>query len=73
MTTDPETVWAGLLSREPATVRVAWKQLTREEQVAVSAHLQRMATEDGWSEPQRASAQAALDTLQDSLDRADDT
>jgi hypothetical protein len=71
--TDPETIWAWLLSRKPATARAAWKQLTREEQVAVYAHLQRMATEDGWSEPQRASAQAALDILQDWLDRADDT
>jgi len=42
---------------------IAWQELVREEQVAVYIHLQVMATEEGWSEPQRISAQAALHAL----------
>lgn len=65
MTTDPETLWANILSRDPDTIRTAWEDLDADEQTAVRAHLERMATEDGWTEPQRISAQAALDTLAD--------
>jgi hypothetical protein len=43
------------------------------EQAAVHAHLTRMATEAGWSEPQRASAQAALDALAGQTDADDPT
>jgi hypothetical protein len=61
---DPELFWANILSRDPVTIRAAWSDLNVDEQSTVYAHLQRMATEKGWSEPQRISAQAALDTLE---------
>ncbi|NDJ76559.1 MAG: hypothetical protein GYB65_09905 [Chloroflexi bacterium] len=60
---DLEALWAGLLSRDSDTVLETWHALNSEEQAAVYAHLKRMTTEDGWSEPQRISAQAALDAL----------
>ena len=63
---DPEHVWANILSRDPAIIRAAWNDLNADEQSSVYAHLQRMATEEGWSDPQRMSAQAALDTLENS-------
>ncbi len=55
--------WENMLSRDPARVREAWGTLTAEERVAIHAHLVRMSTEEGWTEPQRISAQAALDAL----------
>lgn len=60
-----ERLWAGLLSRDADQVRATWDTLNTEEQQAVHAHLIRMATEAGWTEPQRISAQAALDALSD--------
>jgi hypothetical protein len=58
-----EILWGGLLSRDPAKVRATWGTLSAEEQEAVRAHLVRMATEEGWTRPQRVSAQAALNAL----------
>lgn len=58
-----ETLWAELLSREPERIAEAWRSLNREEQAAVTAHLIRMTTEDGWVEAQRVSANAALETI----------
>ncbi len=55
--------WENMLSRDPARVRDAWGTLTVEERIAIRAHLVRMASEEGWAEPQRISAQAALDAL----------
>jgi hypothetical protein len=63
-----ETFWADLLSSDPERVWAAWESLDENEQVAVYLHLMQMLTEGDWSEPQRLSAQAALDTLQDHLD-----
>ena len=60
--------WENMLSRDPARVREAWDTLTVEERVAIHAHLVRMSTEEGWTEPQRLSAQAALDALRALLD-----
>ena len=60
--------WENMLSRDPARVREAWGTLTVEERLAIHAHLVRMTTEDGWTEPQRISAQAALDALRALLD-----
>ncbi len=68
--TDPETIWVGILSRRPDTTRETWHTLNAEEQAAVHAHLQRMATEEGWTEPQRISARAALEALADLVDDA---
>jgi hypothetical protein len=63
---DLETFWGNLLSGDPEVIRAAWEHLDGEERAAVYAHLESMATEEGWSEPQRLSAQAALAALQDS-------
>ncbi len=60
---DLESLWAHLLSEEPAQIRAAWERLNHEERAAVLAHLETMATEEGWSEAQRLAAQAALDVL----------
>lgn len=69
---DIEVLWEALLSREAARVHGAWASLVREERLAVYAHLKRMASEPGWPEPQRQSAQAALDALGDLADAHDD-
>ncbi len=66
MTMTPDELWADILSREATLVLEAWETLTAEEQQAVRAHLERMATEEGWTQPQRLSALAALRIL-DSL------
>jgi hypothetical protein len=58
-----EILWELLLSRQPEEVLKAFNRLTRQEQVAVTAHLQRMATEIGWHPEQRRSALAALAAL----------
>lgn len=63
MDADPEMIWASLLSRDSQRIREMWQNLSREEQDAVYAHLKSMVSEDGWAEPQRISAQAALDAL----------
>jgi hypothetical protein len=65
---DLEAFWGQLLSEDPAQIRAAWARLASDERAAILAHLVTMATEDGWSEPQRLAAQAALDVL-----RGDDT
>ncbi len=63
-----EEFWADLLSREPEKVLAAWKSLNGDEEAAVYIHLMQMASEENWSEPQRLSAGAALEVLQDHLD-----
>lgn len=63
MSQNLEHLWQSLLSRDSTTVRAAWDTLDSTERAAVYAHLKRMVTEPDWSEPQRISAQAALDTL----------
>ena len=57
--------WDQLLSRQPEQIQAAFSQLTAEERSAVVAHLRRMASEPGWLEVQRASAQAALAVVAD--------
>jgi hypothetical protein len=62
---DPlESLWERLLSREPDLVRQAYQGLEEAERRAVSAHLERMASEPGWQPEQRASARAALAALE---------
>lgn len=61
---DLERLWDQLLSRQPEQIRQAFQSLQPGEQTAVMAHLQRMASEDGWHPEQRRSAQAALTALQ---------
>ncbi|MCZ7547286.1 MAG: hypothetical protein M5R40_28870 [Anaerolineae bacterium] len=65
-----EEFWADTLSEEPVRITAAWMRLTVEEQVAVRAHLVKMATEAGWAEVQRRAAQAALEALDDAEARA---
>lgn len=60
---DPEFLWATILSRDAEQVRAAWDTLDTREQETVYAHLERMAHEPGWTEPQRVSAEAALEVL----------
>jgi aminodeoxyfutalosine deaminase len=73
MADDPDTFWANMLSRESGQILAAWRELTSAERAAVHAHLTLMASEDGWSEPQRASAQAALDALAGQIGAGDRT
>ena len=61
---DLETLWDSLLSRQPDQVREAFSRLEGNEQKHILAHLRRMVTEPGWQPEQRASAQAALDALE---------
>jgi hypothetical protein len=60
---DLALLWDGLLSRQATLIRTAWATLSPGEKRAVYAHLVRMATEPGWTEPQRDSAQIALAVL----------
>lgn len=69
---DLEALWAALLGRDAAQIHAAWASLDRTERLAVYAHLKRMASEPGWAEPQRQSAQAALDVLGDIADADED-
>ena len=55
--------WQEILSRDPERVNAAWQELTPEERIALMAHLQRMATEPGWTDPQRLSAKSALQAV----------
>jgi hypothetical protein len=61
---DLQDIWDSLLSGQAKAVRAVFRMLDAAERQAVLAHLQRMATEEGWHEEQVASAQAALDALQ---------
>jgi hypothetical protein len=65
---DLESFWAQLLSEDPDEIQEAWARLNSYERAAVLAHLETMATGEGWSEPQRRAAQAALDIV-----RSDDS
>ncbi len=67
---DIETLWQALLSQMPDQIQAAWETLNGEERIAIYIHLKRMASEDGWTEPQRISAQSALDVLGDLADQA---
>lgn len=66
MNDDLETLWSNLLGGDRDAVLAAWASLDPDEQAAVRAHLEAMASEDGWSEVQREAAQTALRLL-DSL------
>ncbi len=58
-----DQLWADLLSGNPERTQRAWSGLTAPERQAVLAHLDRMATADGWHPAQRAAAAAALKIL----------
>ena len=69
---DLDTFWTNMLSRDPTKILPAWETLSHDEQAAVYTHLQRMVTEEGWAEPQRRSAQAALVVLAPRFEDTDD-
>lgn len=59
-----EKFWGELLSRDPQRILATMDSLEDDkEREAIVAHLKRMATEEGWLEPQRISAKAALTVL----------
>ena len=61
---DPERFWAEILSADSERIHRAFDCLAPDEAQRVRAHLQRMATEDGWQPAQRERAQAALRALE---------
>jgi hypothetical protein len=61
-----EAFWEEILSEQPDRIIAAYLLLPRpDEQAAVLRHVQAMASEDGWSEPQRTAAAVALQTILD--------
>lgn len=56
--------WGEILSRIPVRIQDAFAALQPDEQASVLAHLKKMVTEQGWADPQRESARAALDVLE---------
>lgn len=59
-----EKFWGEVLSRDPQRILKAMDSLEDDqEREAIIAHLRRMATEEGWAEPQRISAESALTAL----------
>ena len=60
---DLEAFWGMLLSQDAERIRTAWGWLAQHERAVVRAHLERMASEEGWLAPQRDSARAALDVI----------
>ncbi len=59
-----EQFWDNLLSRQPDQIREAFASIDPEVRRHVLDHLHRMISEEGWHPEQRASAQAALETLE---------
>ena len=67
-----EKFWGELLSRDAARALAAFKTLKDpKEREAIVSHLQAMASEAGWTEPQRISAKHALDAIQPLIDNTD--
>lgn len=59
-----EYFWGEILSRDPQRTQAAFAALEADdEREAILVHLCKMATEAGWAEPQRISAQVALVAL----------
>jgi len=65
MTNPFELFWTEILSRDPDRVQAAFSPLPDHEMESVSAHLQRMVSEDGWHPEQVISARAALEAIGD--------
>jgi len=59
-----ETLWARLLSQNPAQILRAWARLEAPERTAVLAHLREMTAGEGWHPGQRKAAQSALGVLE---------
>ena len=62
---DPvELFWEGILSRQPDQIRSAFNSVDKTTQQDVLAHLQDMATGEGWHPEQVTSARIALEVLE---------
>jgi hypothetical protein len=55
--------WDAILSREPKQILSVFEILDTATRKAVILHLERMASEEGWLDEQRRSAQVALDVV----------
>ncbi len=68
-TSDPDEplalLWDAVLSRQPQRIQGAYQALDPAAQSALAAHLQRMASEDGWHPEQQKSARVALGAIRD--------
>jgi len=58
-----DIIWGQLLSRDPVKIQEAFSELDQDTQKSVLDHLNKMVVEEGWHPEQRASAQAALQTI----------
>ncbi len=67
-----EKAWAEILSRRPVRITRMFASLDASSQQEVIRHLHRMATEDGWQEPQIISAKAALSAIESAYPAAHD-
>ena len=61
--TSNEQFWENILSEDAKAVKAIIEKLNDEEKNAVSKHLTRMITEDGWHPSQVKSAQFALSII----------
>ena len=61
---DPERFWAEILSADSARIHRVFDRLSADDAPSVIAHLERMATENGWQPAQRERALAALRALE---------
>lgn len=57
-------LWDAILSRQIKRIQTAYQLLDPASQNALSAHLQRMASEEGWHPEQQKSALVALEAIQ---------
>lgn len=64
-----ELLWNDLLSRQPELIRDAFEMLDFPSQKIVINHLQKMVKESGWQPEQRASANAALQVLENQMNQ----
>ncbi len=58
-----EELWEHLLSEDPAQILAVWRDLPPGERAALRAHLNKMATEDGWHPLQKRAAEMALEVI----------
>ena len=61
---DPERFWAEILSADSERIHRVFDRLSADDAPSVIAHLERMATENGWQPAQRERARAALRALE---------
>ena len=61
---DPERFWAEILSADSERIHRVFDRLSADDAPSVIAHLEHMATEDGWQPAQRERARAALSALE---------